>query len=220
MAREKQIDQEKKQETTARARPAESQSEPASERERSIETGLERGRGRSMEYPRPYSVTLGQPSSPFSLMRRLAEDMDRLFDQFAFGRQTLLPTIRSRFDEEVWNLAPTTQQALWVPEVELIERGDKIVVRADLPGLKKEDVTVEVDNGVLTITGERKQEEEEKREGFYRSERSYGRFYRAIALPEGVDGDQSDASFTDGVLEVSFNKPKLETRKAKRVQIR
>jgi len=81
-------------------------------------------------------------------------------------------------------------------------------------------VTVEVDNDVLTISGERREEREENRDDYYRSERSYGQFYRAIPLPDGIDDSNCDASFKDGVLEVTFPAPKLEDRKAKRIQVR
>jgi HSP20 family protein len=132
------------------------------------------------------------------MMRRMAEDMDRLFGNFGFG----------------------LQPAAWAPQVETFRRGDQLVVRADLPGMKKDDVNVEVEDGVLTISGERCDEHEEKRDDSYRSERTYGQFYRAIPLPEGVNGDQCDASFKDGVLEVTLPVPKETDRKAKKIQVR
>src|SRR5690242_18941701 len=114
-------------------------------------------------------------------MRRVDEDVDRFFAGFAFGRG------RSGKD--------------WVTQMETFRRGDNFVVRADLPGLKKDDVKVEVDNGFLTISGERCEEHECDRDDLYRSERSYGRFFRAIPLPDGVNEEQCDATFNDGVLE-------------------
>jgi HSP20 family protein len=124
------------------------------------------------------------------------------------------------------NIAPQREAgaferlALWSPHFELIERDNQLVVRADLPGLNKDDVTVEVDDGILTISGEQKQEREEKREGYYRSEQGYGRFFRAIPLPEGVDAEHTNASFDNGVLEVSFPAPKRQQRTAKRIPVR
>jgi HSP20 family protein len=97
-------------------------------------------------------------ASPFALMRRVAEDMDRMFESFGFGR--------GRFAEP--------ELAVWAPEIEVFEREGQFVVRADLPGLKKEDVRVEVTENALLLEGERQKEHEERREGFYRSERSYG----------------------------------------------
>ena len=85
------------------------------------------------------------------------------------------------------------------------------MVKADLPGLTKDDVKVELTDKLLTISGERKDEKEDKREGFYRSERSYGRFFRQIPLPEGVKTDKANATFRKGVLEVTMPAPKMES---------
>lgn len=211
MAQNKPTEQNRSQDTTR------SGASPARvDREREIATEQDRGARRTPA--RPYGAQV-RDASPFALMRRMAEDMDRLFDSFGFGRTGLLPLHRSWLDDDTF---PTTgtQQALWTPQVEMLERGDKLVVRADLPGLRREDVNVEVDDGTLTISGERKQEHEENREGFYRSERSYGQFYRSIPLPDGVDADQVDASFRDGVLEVSFTAPREQRRQARRISIR
>jgi HSP20 family protein len=112
------------------------------------------------------------------------------------------------------------ERAAWSPQIETFRRGDKLVVRADLPGLKKEDVNVEVDNGMLAISGERREQHEEDRDGFYRSERSYGQFYRALPIPEGVSDAQCEATFKDGVLEVTLPAPKEEQRTAKQIPIR
>jgi HSP20 family protein len=156
------------------------------------------------------------------LMRRMAEDMDRLFENFGFGRTGLglAPSFGTALDRDLWSGSPALGQALWSPQVDTFRKGDKLVVRADLPGLNKDEVKVEVDEGVLTISGERREEQEETREDFYRSERSYGEFYRAIPLPEGVTGDQVDATFKDGVLEVTLPAPKQPERRAKQIQIR
>ncbi len=105
----------------------------------------------------------------------------------------------------------------WVPAVDLSEDEHSIVLRADLPGLKSEDVAVEIDNGVLTLSGERKSEHDESKQGYRRLERSFGRFSRALRLPEGIDADSVEASFEDGVLEVTIPKP--EQPKPRRVAI-
>jgi HSP20 family protein len=147
----------------------------------------------------------------------MAYDLDRLFEQFGVGRSGFgfQPALRTPFDDDF--LGATLSR--WAPQVEIDQRGDKLVVRADLPGMKKEDLNIEVDDGVLTISGERKQAQEENRAGFYRSERSYGQFFRSIPLPEGVNADQAEASFNDGVLEVSFPAPKQDQRRGKKIQI-
>jgi HSP20 family protein len=105
----------------------------------------------------------------------------------------------------------------WLPAMDLVETGEHFVLKADLPGLSQEDVNIELEDNVLTISGERKAEHEEKREGFYRMERSFGRFRRALTLPEGIDADAITAGFDKGVLEVRIPKP--EERKPRRVAI-
>ena len=105
----------------------------------------------------------------------------------------------------------------WVPPMDLVEAEDHFVLKADLPGLTEADVAIEVHDGSLKISGERKAEHEATERGWYRVERSFGRFARTIALPEGVDPDAISAGFEHGVLEVRIPKP--EQRKPRRVQI-
>jgi HSP20 family protein len=195
------------------------------DRERPVESARETGRrgGTGMQRQRGASPALGGTADPFTLMRRMAEDMDRLFDQFGFpGTSTALtPRLGSWLGEDPWVTGDADSlPTLWSPRVETFRRGDELVVRADIPGVKKDDVHVEIENDVLTIRGERRDEREEERDDYYRSERSYGRFYRAIPLPEGVSTEQCDASFENGVLEVTLPAPKQEERKAKRIQVK
>jgi HSP20 family protein len=105
----------------------------------------------------------------------------------------------------------------WVPSMDLVETPEHFVLRADLPGLTEADVSIELEDNVLTVSGERKAEHEEKKEGFYRMERSFGQFRRSLTLPEGVDADKIAATFDKGVLEVRIPKP--EERKPRRVAI-
>jgi HSP20 family protein len=105
----------------------------------------------------------------------------------------------------------------WVPPVDLVEAEDHFVLKADLPGLSEEDVSIEVQDGSLTISGERKAEHEERARGWYRIERSFGSFNRSLTLPDGVDADRIEASFSHGVLEVRIPKP--EERKPRRIEI-
>jgi HSP20 family protein len=105
----------------------------------------------------------------------------------------------------------------WVPAMDLVETDDHFVLRADLPGLTHDDVDVSLEENVLTVSGERKGEHEERREGFYRVERATGTFSRSLTLPDGVDGDAIAARFENGVLEVRIPKP--EQRKPHKVQI-
>lgn len=166
----------------------------------------------------------GGMNSPFELMQRMSDDMDRLFEQFGFGRMGLGlgSTFGSLLGSDIADRSQRlgSAQTFWAPQVETTRRGDRFVVRADLPGIDKDDVHVEVDNDVLTISGERRSEQRDEREGFFRSERSYGSFFRAIPLPEGVNADQSEAKFNDGVLEISLPAPKQPERKTRKITIR
>jgi HSP20 family protein len=99
----------------------------------------------------------------------------------------------------------------WMPQIEVLQNNGQFKVRADLPGVTKDDVRVEITDNFLTISGERKEEKEEKREGFYRSERNYGSFYRQIPLPEGAMTENAAATFNNGVLEITVPAPKVAT---------
>jgi HSP20 family protein len=113
-----------------------------------------------------------------------------------------------RFTEEMERGMPGFgPMTAWSPAIEVSALDGKVIVRADLPGLNKEDVKVEVTDGSLVIQGERKQEHEEHKQGFHRSERMYGSFYRSIPLPKGAQVDQARAQFNNGVLEVSIPVP-------------
>jgi len=127
-------------------------------------------------------------------------DMNRLFDSF-FGRREGAPAGARR----------------WVPAMDLVETDDHLVLKADLPGLDRDDIQIEVSDNVLTISGERRDESEEKREGYHRVERSFGRFQRSVELPEGIAAEDVRAKFDRGVLEVRIPKP--AERKPTRVEI-
>jgi HSP20 family protein len=133
------------------------------------------------------------PHDPFALLRQMTAELDRVFDDWPSLRW---PAFARRAATEVWS-----------PKIEVFEKDNQLVTRVDLPGLKKDDVTVEVAAGQLTLSGERKRETEEKKDNFYRSEREYGSFYRTVPLPEGVKPEEVKASFADGVLEVSVPLP-------------
>ena len=105
----------------------------------------------------------------------------------------------------------------WMPAMDLVETSDHFVLRADLPGLGEDDVKIEVEDGTLTVSGERKAEHEERGEGFHRLERAFGSFSRSLTLPKGVDAEAVTASFERGVLEVRVPKP--EQRKPRRIEI-
>ena len=115
---------------------------------------------------------------------------------------------------------PRTEDAFgaWAPPVDIFEKDDHLVIRAEIPGVQKEDMYVGIENSVLTLHGERKQETEVKEENAYRMERVYGTFTRSFTLPTTVDGAKVTATYKDGVLEVTV--PKAETAKPKRVEIK
>jgi len=146
---------------------------------------------------------------PFAMLRRLTSEFDRLFEGSAWpsGRWSLF---RAR---------PAQGTINWLPEIDVFERDNRLVTKVDLPGMKKEDVKVEVTDGYLAISGERKTEAEEKKGEFYCCEREYGSFYRAVPLPEGVKIDDVKASFADGVLEVSLPLPVAAETTTRRVEI-
>jgi len=108
-------------------------------------------------------------------------------------------------------------QQRWMPAMDLVEADDHFLLKADLPGLSEEDVAIEVRDNALTISGERKAEHERRERGWYRVERSFGRFSRSLSLPEGVDPESIRASFDRGVLSVTIPKP--EQRKPRRIEI-
>jgi HSP20 family protein len=105
----------------------------------------------------------------------------------------------------------------WVPAMDLVEADDHFLLKADLPGLGEEDVSIELRDNALTIAGERKSEFESRERGWYRVERATGRFSRSLSLPEGIDPDAVTASFDKGVLEVRIPKP--EAKKPRRIAI-
>jgi HSP20 family protein len=161
----------------------------------------------------------GTTSSPFMLMRRMAEDFERLFD-LDFGRVGYGLGGPGRLGSYQPGGGSRLTEAHWAPQVETFRREDKLVVRADLPGMTKDDVNIEVEDEVLMISGERSDENRDERDDFYRTERTYGRFFRAIQLPEGVDPDKIEAQFKDGVLEVTIPAPKVQTPRTRQVKIR
>ena len=154
-------------------------------------------------------------SSPFEFMDRMAEEMDRTFGRMF--RDVGLPR-GSWLTRNPLRLAE--REGLWSPRLESFQKGDRLIVRAELPGVKKDDVQVDISDDVLTIHGDRHEERQEEREGYYHSELEYGHFHRAISLPEGVITETAQASFKDGVLEVSMQVPPAEATRGRRLEIK
>ena len=106
----------------------------------------------------------------------------------------------------------------WVPPMDLVEHDDHFVLRADLPGMTEADVNSELRDSTLTLSGERRAEHEDRQAGYYRLERQFGKFSRALSLPDGINPDAIEANFVSGVLEVKIPKP--EERKPRRIEIK
>jgi HSP20 family protein len=138
------------------------------------------------------SRSYGWGSSPLTTLQQFADEMDRMFDNFGLGRR--------------WS-SPWSGSAMWAPQVEVFQKNNELTIKADLPGLKRNEISVDVTDNVVTIHGERRREHDEQHEGLYRSERSYGSFSRTIHLPEGAMSDQAKAQFRDGVLEITMPAP-------------
>jgi HSP20 family protein len=107
----------------------------------------------------------------------------------------------------------------WMPTTDVYRTNGNLVVKADLPGLSKDDVEVKVEDGFLIVQGERREEKEKKEKEYYRSECSYGSFYRRVPLPDDVDADKISAKVHDGVLEVTVPLPATETKEAKKITV-
>lgn len=143
------------------------------------------------------------PAESFGVMRRLSDEMDRMFQGFAMPRAFA-----------AWKDGP------WAPRIESLSRNGTFVVRAELPGLTEKDVTVELAGSTLTIKGERKQEKEDKQADYYTCETTYGSFLRTLDLPEGVKVDDVKATFKDGVLEIAMPMPSAKTPEARKVEVK
>jgi HSP20 family protein len=138
---------------------------------------------------------------PFRDLVSIQDEMNRLFDDF-FGR----PMVRSGWTEGVWS-----------PSVDVSENKDNVVIKAEIPGMTKDDVKISIQDNVITLKGEKKQEKEEKDANYHRIERSYGSFCRSFTLPTAVKADKIKATYKDGVLNVTL--PKTEEVKPKEIPI-
>ena len=185
---------------TTKQRTGETQTREGS---RTVQSGVQRSSSGGMErrpgFSSLFSLTPNDffRMSPFALMRRFAEEMDRNFWGWVG-----VPA-RGVSEEEI----------TWIPSVEVRQSGNNLVVSADLPGLSENDVKVEASEDGLLIQGERSREQSEEEGGVRRSERSYGRFSRLIALPEGARIDEAKATFNNGVLEVTIPVPESKQKR-------
>jgi HSP20 family protein len=146
---------------------------------------------------------------PFAVLRRVTEELERTFED----------PFRPAFKWPAFRGFTLPETVAWTPKVDVFEKDNRLFTRVDLPGMKKEDVKVEVTDGHLALSGERKQEKEEKKGNVYRTEREYGSFYRAVVLPEGVKLEDVKATFENGVLEVSVPLPARPNANVRKVEI-
>jgi HSP20 family protein len=145
---------------------------------------------------------------PFGLFRQMTADFERAFDEPWWA-----------FKMPAFKFMTLPEPKAWLPKIDVFEKDNRLFTKVDLPGMKKEEVTVEVIDGQLVLSGERKYETEEKKENVYRSECEYGSFYRAVPLPEGIKLEDVKATFADGVLEVSVPLPAKAAPKLHKVEI-
>jgi len=147
---------------------------------------------------------------PFAWMRQMQDQLDRAFSGLWSGGGTT----SSWTPDNVFG--PTD----WSPAIDVFQRGNDLVIRADVPGLSKDDITVDIADDQLTIRGERRYDHEEEREGVFRSERSYGSFCRVVPLPQGAIADSAKATFNSGVLEIVLQAPSFDVRRGRRIDIK
>jgi HSP20 family protein len=151
--------------------------------------------------------------TPFNAMRRFTDEFEKMFDEFNsfdFALDPFAMPALPGFSE--------IEASSWLPQIEVFEKKGQFIIRIDLPGMKRDDISVEFLNNALLISGERTSENEEERDNYYRSEREYGSFLRNIPLPEGADIDSAKATFDNGVLEVALQVPARQ-KKGRKLEI-
>lgn len=200
--------QPRSQQPAGRAQNDATSSEQSKQRSQTSDAGRQRPQGRAISRGPERRELSTLASHPFELMRQMSREMDRMMSAFLGG------SLQPRGWESEW-ATPT----MWVPRIDVEQRGDSICVRADLPGVRKEDVQIEVTEEGLLLSGERREEREEggENQGYRSIERSYGGFYRTIPLPQKVDLNQLKAKMRDGVLEITV--PLDASARARRIQI-
>lgn len=138
---------------------------------------------------------------PFRSLDSVHEGISRLFDD---------SLLRKHYDGDVFH-------GSWAPAIDMYETEESVVIKAELPGVPKKDIDIEVKDGILTLRGERKKDEEIREENYHRVERYHGTFQRRFTLPTHVDNEKVKAKFTDGLLEIAL--PKIEAAKPKKIEV-
>lgn len=148
-----------------------------------------------------------RPQEPYNLLRQMTSELDRMFDEpWTLFRWPLIDAV-----------PPDAQN--WAPKVDVVAKDGTLVTRVDLPGMKKEDVAVEVRDGYLMLSGNRKKEMKEEKDNVYHEEREYGSFCRTVPLPKGAKADDVKAIFTNGVLEVTVPLPAATESKTRQIPV-
>jgi len=155
-------------------------------------------------------VTVTGPKSELQKYSSPFEEMERMFNDF-FQQRFFAPTWMPRFKFPDLTDVSTS--------VDMFEEGDNLVIKAELPGMKKEDINVDLKDDVITISGEKKSEEKTERKDFHRVERSFGSFTRRLRLPVEIKADKVEASFKDGVLEIKMPKSEAAKQNAKKIAV-
>lgn len=168
---------------------------------------------RSPQHPR-HETRRWEPTQqsygPFAMMRDMQDQVDRWFSRLGVSDWTSPTSWLSRASEQVGD---------WTPAIDAFQRGNEFIIRADVPGMTRNDLNVEIGDEAITIRGERKNESQEEREGMYWTERSYGSFSRVVPLPPGAISDSAKANFNNGVLEVVVQAPSQEVRRGRKIDI-
>lgn len=146
---------------------------------------------------------------PFGLIRQMQDEVDRWFHRVGVDSSWMSPS--------AWLSGARTGD--WRPALDAFQRGNEFIIRADVPGMARTDLTVEVTDAAVTIGGERKHEHKDERDGVMWSERSYGSFHRVIPLPPGAIAESAKATFNNGVLEIVLQSPPAESRRGRRIDI-
>jgi HSP20 family protein len=178
--------------------------------QRDTQRDTQKQEGQSQEDKRLARRDMPAVVSPFALLQRFfTDDIANLFSEIGGRRGSLRSGTQ----------AGSADMPAFAPKIDVVQRGNELVVRADLPGVRPDDVVVEISDDAITISGERQQEHEEENGNVYRYERSYGAFFREIPLPEGAIVDQARATFNDGVLEIAVPAPSEEVSRGRRLEI-
>ena len=157
-------------------------------------------------------------AGPFSIMRQGIDEMERWLGHLGWPRGWASPPGWGSSGRGLMSQM-ARHMGDWMPAIDAFQRGNEFVIRAEVPGMTRQDLTVEVGDDSVTLHGERKREFEDDRDGVFWSERSYGSFTRVIPLPPGAIGESAKASFNNGILEIVMQAPSAETRRGRRIDI-